>query len=114
MRPSTHGESKEKHSARHNDQGHTYLAVLLLNAPPVIDTTIDVPHATIAPPSSSAWLLLNVPPSIVHSAPPTSLLAPEQYICTLHGPRVHGCTGDGSAKAKPHRQMSRSSLCVLH
>ena len=56
-----------------------YLAVLLLKRPPKIVTTVEFPHATTAPPSSSAWLSLNVPPSIVTLEPPKSLLSPEQY-----------------------------------
>lgn len=43
----------------------THLAVLSLKVPPVMVTTVGVPQATIAPPTSSAWFPLNVPPSIV-------------------------------------------------
>lgn len=56
----------------------THLAVLLLKKPPVMFTTVGVPHATSAPPSSRARLSLNVPPSIVTLEPPNSKLSPEQ------------------------------------
>lgn len=66
----------------------THLAVLLLNNPPVMATTVGVgppvvvPHPTNAPPISSAWLSVNVPPVIVHLALPRPLKSPEQYICS--------------------------------
>lgn len=57
----------------------THFALLLRKTPPVMVTTVGVPHATTAPPSSSARLLLNVPPSIVTREPPIPRLFPEQY-----------------------------------
>lgn len=60
-------------------QRQAHFAELLMNSPPVIVTTVGVPHATIPPPSSSALLFRNVPPAIVTLEPPASLLSPEQY-----------------------------------
>lgn len=56
----------------------THSAVLLRNKPPVTVTTVDSPQAKSAPPSSSAELLPNSPPSIVTLEPPKSKLFPEQ------------------------------------
>lgn len=63
-------------------QQQTYVAVLSLKVPPVMVITVLCPQATIAPPSSSAWLALKVPPSMMTTEPPKSLLSPEQYIWT--------------------------------
>lgn len=58
---------------------HTHFAMLPVNIPPVTVTTVGAPQAMIVPPSSSASLLLKVPPSMVTLDPPNSSLSPEQY-----------------------------------